>query len=95
MSKIKTRKLNQLRPVTLEAFPTQAAGSVLIKQGNTHVLCTASIASEMPRWMAPKRGEEPTKGWVTAEYNMLPGSTNDRKRRGPDSRGTEIQRLIG
>ena len=95
MSKTKTRKRTELRPVKIEKFPTQAAGSVLIKQGNTHVLCTASIAAELPRWMAPKRGEEPTKGWVSAEYNMLPASTNDRKRRGPDSRGTEIQRLIG
>jgi ribonuclease PH len=95
MSKIKTRKRTELRPVKIESFPTQAAGSVLIKQGNTHVLCTASIASEMPRWLAGKNGQEPTQGWVTAEYNMLPASTNDRKRRGPDSRGTEIQRLIG
>lgn len=95
MSKTTPRKRNQLRPVTITKFPTQAAGSVIIKQGNTHVLCTASIASEMPRWLKPKPGEEPTQGWVTAEYNMLPASTTDRKRRGPDSRGTEIQRLIG
>jgi ribonuclease PH len=95
MSKTTTRKRTQLRPVKIEKFATQAAGSVIIKQGNTHVLCTASIASEMPRWLAGKPGEEPTQGWVTAEYNMLPASTTDRKRRGPDSRGTEIQRLIG
>lgn len=95
MTNIKNRKRNALRDVTIEPFPTQAAGSVLIKQGNTHVLCTASIASELPRWLKGKPGEDPTQGWVSAEYNMLPASTNDRKRRGPDSRGTEIQRLIG
>lgn len=90
----KTRKPNQMRPVKIEAYPTAAAGSVMIHQGNTQVLCTASIASDIPKWLSPREGGPPTKGWVTAEYNMMPGSTLSRKKRGPDSRGTEIQRLI-
>ncbi len=91
----KNRKRTDLRSVTIEPFETHAAGSVMIRQGGTHVLCTASIAEEVPRWLQGKNGQPPTKGWVTAEYSMLPGSTMGRKRRGPDSRGTEIQRLIG
>lgn len=90
----KQRKTNQLRPVTIEPFPAAAPGSVVITQGNTRILCTASIASEVPRWLIDRETGEPSRGWVTAEYNMLPGSTPDRKRRGADSRGTEIQRLI-
>lgn len=90
----KARKANQLRPVTIEPFPAAAPGSVVITQGYTRVLCTASIASEVPRWLIDKATGEATRGWVTAEYSMLPGSTPDRKRRGGDSRGTEIQRLI-
>ncbi|MFA9477298.1 ribonuclease PH [Phycisphaerales bacterium AB-hyl4] len=95
MSKAKPRKRHQLRPTTIEPHRTAAAGSVIIRQGDTHVLCTASIASEVPRWLLDPQTGEPKRGWVTAEYNMMPGSTPDRKRRGPDSRGTEIQRLIG
>lgn len=64
----------------------------MITAGHTRVLCTASIASEVPRWM---RDEQPARGWVTAEYAMLPGSTSDRIRRGPSGRSSEIQRLIG
>lgn len=90
-----SRKSNQMRDVTLERYPTAAAGSVLIQQGGTRVLCTASIAEEVPAWLKPRDGGPPTRGWVTAEYAMLPGSTPGRKKRGPDSRGTEIQRLIG
>ena len=67
----------------------------MITQGNTRVLCTASIAPDVPKWLIDKETGTASRGWVTAEYAMLPGSTNDRKRRGPDSRGTEIQRLIG
>ncbi|WP_428389685.1 ribonuclease PH [Mucisphaera sp.] len=89
------RKANQLREVVIEGFPTSAAGSVLIRSGETRVLCTASIASETPRWIERDEEGRPVKGWVTAEYSMLPGSTGDRKRRGPDGRSTEIQRLIG
>ncbi|NNE34494.1 MAG: ribonuclease PH [Rhodothermales bacterium] len=89
------RKPNSLRPTSIESYPTNAAGSILITQGGTRVLCTASIAEESPRWMIDKNTGVATRGWVTAEYAMLPGSTNRRKRRGTDSRATEIQRLIG
>lgn len=89
------RKRDQLRPTTITPYPTAAAGSVMIEQGGTRVLCTASLAREAPRWIKRDDAGDPVHGWVTAEYSMLPGSTPDRKRRGPDSRGTEIQRLIG
>jgi ribonuclease PH len=94
MSTTPPRRSNQLRPTKIQAYPTAAPGSVIITQGQTKVLCTASIAKEVPRWLKDDSGQA-TKGWVTAEYAMLPGSTPDRKRRGSDSRGTEIQRLIG
>jgi len=93
---MKSKKTNQLRPVILERnFTKHAAGSVLIKQGDTWVLCTACVEESVPSFM---RGSG--KGWVTAEYNMLPSSTLTRKdreiKRGkPDARGTEIGRLIG
>lgn len=86
---------DQMRQVTIEPFPTAAPGSVVIAQGGTRVLCTASIAEDPPKWLPRDEEGNYVKGWVTAEYSMLPGSTPDRKRRGPDSRGTEIQRLIG
>ena len=89
------RPKNQLRPTTIEPFASAAAGSVQIVRGGTRVLCTASIDSETPRWIKRDANGDPTHGWVTAEYAMLPGSTPDRKRRGPDGRSTEIQRLIG
>ncbi len=89
------RAADQLRPTSIEAFHTQAAGSVLIRQGRTAVLCTASVEPEVPPWLERDEQGRPVRGWVTAEYAMLPGSTTQRKRRGPDSRGTEIQRLIG
>lgn len=68
----------------------------MISQGQTRVLCTASVERDAPRWIErdPETGQ-PVKGWVTAEYAMLPGSTPDRKRRKTDGRSTEIQRLIG
>ncbi len=88
------RKSTQMRKTVIESFPTAAAGSVTIAMGKTKVLCTASIAKDVPRWLKGKDGAEPTKGWVTAEYNMMPGSTPDRKRRGTDGRSSEIQRLI-
>jgi ribonuclease PH len=84
-----------LRPTSIEPYPTGAVGSVMITQGSTRVLCTASLADEVPGWLVDRETGEPRRGWVTAEYAMLPGSTPHRKRRGPDSRGTEIQRLIG
>ena len=89
------RKRDQLRKVTIEPFPSAAAGSVMITQGETRVLCTASISDSVPPFLIDKQTGEPTSGWVTAEYNMMPASTPDRKRRGVDSRGTEIKRLIG
>ena len=90
------KKANQLRPVIIERpFTKHAEGSVLIKQGDTWVLCTASIEEKVPSFL--KGGG---KGWVTAEYSMLPRSTVERKDREikkgkPDARGTEIGRLIG
>lgn len=90
------KKANHLRPVVLERHFTQhAEGSVLIKQGNTWVLCTASVEERVPSFL--KGGG---KGWITAEYSMLPRSTVDRKEREikkgrPDARSTEISRLIG
>lgn len=94
-TKPKTRKPTELRPTTIESYPTAAAGSVMIEAGKTKVLCTASISKDPPKWLPRDEDGNFTSGWVTAEYNMMPGSTPDRKRRGPDSRGTEIQRLIG
>ena len=88
------RRANQLRPIKIKRrFTKPAPGSVLIESGETIVLCTASIEKSVPPWMEGKG-----KGWVTAEYNMLPGSTSPRKRRERqkvDGRTTEIQRLIG
>jgi ribonuclease PH len=89
------RQADQLRPIKIKRrFTRSAAGSVLVEAGRTVVLCTASIAAEVPPWMA-----EEQRGWVTAEYGMLPGSTSPRKQRdrgrGPEGRTSEIQRLIG
>ena len=89
-----TRATDVLRPTTIAAYPTAAPGSVMITQGGTQILCTASIADDVPRWLIDRETGEPKHGWVTAEYAMLPGSTPQRKKRGLDSRGTEIQRLI-
>jgi ribonuclease PH len=85
-----------LRPVTHEVgFQEWAAGSVLFSMGKTRVLCAASISDDPPRWL---RGSG--KGWVTAEYSMLPASTSERSFREvnkgrPGGRTQEIQRLIG
>jgi ribonuclease PH len=85
-----------LRPTRIEpGFVPSATGSALITQGETRVICTASVDESVPRWMAG-RGT----GWVTAEYGMLPASTGDRKQRDItkgrlDGRTVEIQRLIG
>jgi ribonuclease PH len=85
-----------VRPAAIEAgFVRTATGSALISMGETRVICTASVQENVPRWMAG-RG----RGWVTAEYGMLPASTGTRKQRDittgrPDGRSVEIQRLIG
>ena len=90
------RPADGLRPVTIEpGFVRTATGSALISVGETRVICTASAEDGVPRWMAGKG-----RGWVTAEYAMLPASTGDRKQRDvnrgrPDGRTVEIQRLIG
>ncbi len=85
------RETDELRPMSFERdFTDMADGSVLVKFGRTHVLCTASIQEDVPRWM-----RNSGKGWVTAEYNMLPGSSPERIRRRTSGRDQEIQRLIG
>ncbi|MBA3409129.1 MAG: ribonuclease PH [Solirubrobacterales bacterium] len=90
------RAADELRPVTIEpGFVATAAGSVLISCGETRVICTASVQESVPRWMSGKG-----RGWVTAEYGMLPASTGERKARDvtkgrQDGRTVEIQRLIG
>jgi ribonuclease PH len=90
------RAQDELRPITFQRdFTEMAAGSCLVSFGATRVLCTASIDEDVPRWM---RGRG--KGWVTAEYSMLPGSSPERIRREvkdgrPSGRTQEIQRLIG
>lgn len=88
-----SRQPDQLRPIKVERGYTKATpGSILISAGDTVVLCTASLDDSVPPW---KKHEENPSGWVTAEYNMLPGSTSPRKRRKADGRSSEIQRLIG
>src|SRR5205807_3874012 len=84
------------RPTTIEPdFVAPAMGSALIAVGATKVICTASIEPSVPRWLAGSG-----RGWLTAEYGMLPASTGERKARDvsrgrPDGRTVEIQRLIG
>jgi ribonuclease PH len=90
------RSAAELRPVTIEpGFVGSADGSALISCGGTRVICTASVTDRVPKWM-----EGRGRGWVTAEYAMLPASTGERKQRDiskgkQDGRGVEIQRLIG
>ena len=90
------KKSNELRKVEfIRNFTKYAAGSVLVKWGNTWVLCTASVSDKVPPFL-----KDSGKGWVTAEYSMLPSSTSDRKDRDIkklklDARSTEIQRLVG
>jgi ribonuclease PH len=90
------RAVDELRPITFERdFTAMAAGSCLVSFGQTRVLCTASVDEDVPRWM---RGRG--KGWVTAEYSMLPGASAERIRREvkdgkPSGRTQEIQRLVG
>ncbi|MDE3007689.1 MAG: ribonuclease PH [Acidobacteriota bacterium] len=90
------RRTDEARPLRFERdFTEMAAGSVLVSFGRTRVLCTASVETDVPRWL-----KNSGKGWVTAEYSLLPGSTPDRASReaakGKQSgRTQEIQRLIG
>ena len=90
------RRPDDLRPLTIEPdYMRTATGSALISMGGTRVICTASVEESVPKWMAGKG-----RGWVTAEYGMLPASTGDRKQRDvskgrADGRTVEIQRLIG
>jgi ribonuclease PH len=90
------RAVDEARPLSFERdFTEMAAGSVLVSFGRTRVLCTASVDEDVPRWLKGKG-----RGWVSAEYSMLPGSTPERANReaakGKQSgRTQEIQRLIG
>ena len=90
------RAPGDLREIHIDTgFVRTATGSVLIEAGGTRVICTASVDEDVPRWLKGKG-----RGWVTAEYGMLPASTGDRKQRDvskgrPDGRSVEIQRLIG
>jgi ribonuclease PH len=96
MARIDGRTNDELRPITIErGWSAQAEGSALISFGNTKVLCTASFTNGVPRWMAGTG-----KGWVTAEYAMLPRATNSRNDRESvkgkiGGRTHEISRLIG
>jgi ribonuclease PH len=96
LKRIDGRTADQLREITIErGWSTQAEGSALISFGNTKVLCTASFTNGVPRWLAGKG-----RGWITAEYSMLPRSTNDRMDRESvkgriGGRTHEISRLIG
>ena len=90
------RQYNQMREITLESrISPYAEGSCLAKFGNTHVFCTASVDTKLPPWL-----RNSGKGWITAEYGMLPRSTHSRMDREvskgkPSGRTQEIQRLIG
>ncbi len=90
------RAADELRPITIEpGFVRSADGSALIAAGGTRVICTASVQESVPKWLAGQG-----RGWLTAEYGMLPASTGERKQRDvsrgrPDGRTVEIQRLIG
>lgn len=85
------RRADQLRPLEIiTGFQKHAEGSALVKMGDTWVLCAASVESSVPGFLAGKG-----KGWLTAEYAMLPRSTHTRTKRDPGGRGKEIQRLIG
>jgi len=96
MTRKNNRPNDEMRPLEIEVGVNKhAEGSALIKFGDTHVICTASIENHVPRWM---RGAN--EGWITAEYGMLPRSTHERMNReaarGKQSgRTMEIQRLIG
>src|SRR6202051_4388131 len=92
------RAPEQIRPISFELnIAPHASGSVLVSMGNTRVICGVMIEETVPRWM---KEQSVTGGWLTAEYSMLPYSTQTRKPRDIakgrlDGRSTEIQRLIG
>ena len=92
--RIDGRRPDQLRPTSIErGFMKHAEGSALIKMGDTHVICTASVENRVPHFLVGKNT-----GWITAEYAMLPRSTHtrsERETRGTKGRTQEIQRLIG
>jgi ribonuclease PH len=89
--RIDGRRADQLRPISIEPdFNRYAEGSVLIAFGETRLICTASVEEKVPSFL-----EGQGKGWVTAEYGMLPRSTHTRSGRNTGGRGQEIQRLIG
>ncbi len=96
--RIDGRKPDELRPVRFtKDFITTAKGSVLVEMGNTRVICTASVDENVPGWM---RFQNVPGGWVTAEYSMLPGATQDRTKREATQgkiggRAMENQRLTG
>ena len=96
MSRADGRKANDLRAITFEPdWLEQAHGSALVSQGKTRVLCTAMVQEEVPRWLRNQG-----RGWITAEYSLLPASTGDRVEREAargkqQGRTIEIQRLIG
>ncbi|MDK2935284.1 MAG: ribonuclease [Eubacteriaceae bacterium] len=96
MQRIDGRKSDEMRPIRVTRnFIRHAQGSVLIETGNTKVICTAMVEDKVPPFL---KGQK--KGWITAEYDMLPASTNSRKSRDRnrgkiDGRTMEIQRLIG
>src|SRR3954463_10148998 len=96
MSRAGDRAPDAIRPTAIEpGFVRTATGSALISCGETRVICTASVQESVPRWLVGKG-----RGWMTAEYGMLPASTGERKQRDvakgrPDGRTVEIQRLIG
>ncbi|MEE1276575.1 MAG: ribonuclease PH [Fibrobacteraceae bacterium] len=94
MERIDNRQNNEMRSIKMTpGFISSADGSVLIEMGNTRVICNATLLPEVPGWLKG-RGT----GWVTAEYSLLPQSTNkrvDRERKGASGRTQEIQRLIG
>jgi ribonuclease PH len=98
MQRTDERAANQIRPISFQlGIAPNASGSVLVAMGNTRVICAVMIEETVPRWM---KEQGVTGGWLTAEYSMLPYSTNTRKPRDItkgrlDGRSTEIQRLIG
>src|SRR6202790_1295109 len=98
MNRSNGRLPEQIRPISFELnVAPHASGSVLVSMGNTRVICGVMIEETVPRWM---KEQSVTGGWLTAEYSMLPYSTQTRKPRDIsrgrlDGRSTEIQRLIG